>query len=277
MVEIITHDGRGHQDDFLATCVCIFKLNAPAYRLKILEEHLQSPNFWVLDQGRKFEPELHNFDHHQIEQEICAFTMVLDHFYKVDYREFMPQLKFIEIFDSYGPKKAAEFAGIKEENLEFIASPIYLSMIKAFSKIEGEIKDPFYSIMKEIGQDICLKIENTESLLNCLNLSRYFEFEEIKILDTTLCSPPEGFKHDALPTKLYCKKHKLEPEIILTIDSRQNGYRMVSVNTDSFKFVPNEKSYFTHNSGFLTGFSNYDDYRYILINSKGKHGNLLNQ
>jgi hypothetical protein len=264
MIKIISHDGKGHQDDFLATCVCIYKLNAPAYRIKVTEENLKSADDWVLDQGRKFEPEMHNFDHHQIEEEICAFTMVLDYFYGENYRDLMPQLRFIEIFDSYGPKKAAEFIEIKEENLDVIASPIYISIIRLFSKIEGEIKEPFYSIMLEIGRDICVKIEDTVNLLSCLKDSKYFEIFGIKVLDTTNCTPPDGYKHDSLPTKLYSKNNDLEPEVILTKDTRQNGYRMVSINTDSLKFLPNEKSYFTHNSGFLTGFLNYEDYKEIL-------------
>lgn len=265
MTKIITHDGRGHQDDFLATAVCIYKLNCAAFRQSFLKEDLEDENTWVLDQGRCFDENFHNFDHHQIEKEICAFTMVLDYFYKNDYRVLMPQLKFIEIFDSYGPKKAAEFLEIKEESLDCISSPIYLAMIKSFSRIQGEIKEPMYSIMKDIGKEICDQIENSTQLLEILEQSSFFEFNAIKILDTTKCNVGT-YKHDQLPTKIYSKLKKIEPEVILTIDNRQNGYRMVSINTDSLKFLPNEKSYFTHNSGFLTGFKNYEDYSYILLN-----------
>jgi len=72
--KILVHDGKAHQDDFLAACVCIYKLNAPAFREKFKEEDLKNPNCWVLDQGRSFDTTLNNFDHHQIKKEICAFT-----------------------------------------------------------------------------------------------------------------------------------------------------------------------------------------------------------
>lgn len=275
MTKIITHDGKGHQDDFLATCVCIHQLNAPAFRAKCLEEQLLDSDNWVLDQGNKFEPELHNFDHHQLKKEICSLTMVLDYFYGENYREYLPQLRFIEILDSYGSKKAAEFAQTKLENFETISSPIASSIIRIFSKIDGEIVDPFYSIMKEIGKDLCEKIEETQLLLMELENSKILIHENIKILDVSCCKVPKNCKHDILPTKLYCKKKNINPEVILSKDSRQNGFRMISINTDGLKFIPCEKSYYTHVSGVLTGFENYEDYKFILDHSKNVNSNNL--
>jgi hypothetical protein len=264
--KIITHDGKAHQDDFLGTCVCIFKLNAPAFRKKFTSEELSDPSCWILDQGRSFESELHNFDHHQLEEEICAFTMVLDHFYGKEYRKFLPQLKYVEIFDSYGPSAAAKFAEMPVDSIEIISSPVHTSMMRVFSKIDGEILNPIYSVMKEIGRDICEQIENVDLFFKILGDSRFFDYNGIKIFDVTQCEMPQGFKHDQLPTKMFCKTRGLEPQLILTKDSRQNGFRLVSINTNSIKFLQNELSYFTHNSGFLTNFFKYEDYRKIIDN-----------
>lgn len=266
MTKIITHDGKSHQDDFLATCVCIHKLNAPAFRCKVTEEHIKDPEIWVLDQGRSFNIELHNFDHHQIEEEICAFTMVLDYFYGKDYRTFLPQLRYVEIFDSYGSSAAAKFAGIPIESVDIVSSPIHLGIMRVFSKIDGEILDPLYSVMREIGKEICEQIENEELLFKILGDAKFFEYNGIKIFDTTKCVMPKNLKHDQLPTKIYCKFHDLQPQLILTKDSRQDGFRLISINTDDIKFVANSLSYFTHNSGFLTNFSIYQDYKKIIDN-----------
>lgn len=265
-MKIITHDGKAHQDDFLATCVCIHKLNAPAFRKKHTKEELQDSDCWVLDQGRDFNESLHNFDHHQIEQEICAFTMVLDYFYGKEYRQFLPQLRYVEIFDSYGPSEAAKFAGIPIDSVDIISSPIHLAMMRVFSRIEGEVIDPLYSVLKEIGKEICEQIENSELLFKILGDAKFFEYNNIKIFDTTKCCMPNNLKHDQLPTKIFCKYHCLNPQVILTKDSRQDGFRLVSINIDDIKFAPNTLSYFTHNSGFLTNFPKYEDYKKILDN-----------
>jgi len=265
MIKIIAHNGKAHQDDFLAACVCAYKLdNSELFRLSYTEEDLKDKDCWVLDQGRRFEPNLHNFDHHQIEQEICSFTMILDYFYANNYRQYMPQLRFLEIFDSYGPIKAAEFVSMPQENIDCVFSPLNFAMISLFSKIEGKVDGPMLVIMKEIGREICDQIENMDFMIGLLEKSNFFEYREIKILDVTKCTLPEGIKYDQLPTKIYSKINGLNPEVILTVDSRQEGFRMVSINTDSLRFKHNEMSYFTHNSGFLTGFKKYDDYRLIL-------------
>ena len=73
----------------------------------------------------------------------------------------------------------------------------------------------------------------------------------------------------------YCKDKKIEVDVVLTIDSRNlnGGYRMVSNNVDVIKFLPNEKSYFCHNSGFLIAFNDLDDYKQILVNHIEKSKN----
>jgi len=265
---IIVHDGRAHADDFLAACVCFYKLGLPVSRQSADSHMIEDPLYWVVDQGRSFEPELHNFDHHQLEEEICAFTMVLDYFYGKDYRIFMPNLRYIEIFDSYGPSKAADFAGIKQENLDLITSPIHTSLLKAFSKIQGIVNDSFLSIMHQMGKELCEQIESNKLLLDVLTKKAVvMEHGGIKILDTTKCVMPDGHTHDHLPTKAWSKINDYDPQIILTMDSRNKGcYRMVSINTNTVKFKPNEKCYFVHNSGFLVGFENYQDYIFILEN-----------
>lgn len=263
---IFVHDGKAHADDFLAACVCLFKLNQDLFRSKPTEKMFENLDFWILDQGNRFEPALHNFDHHHLKLEICSFTMVLDYFYGKNYRQYLPNLQFIEIYDSFGSTKAADFIGMKQNKLDLITSPIHSSILRSFSKINGIVKDPFISIMKLIGEEICEKIEKTETLLKVLEENCcFYEFEGIKILDTTKCKIPENrFTHDQLPTKIWCKNKKINPSVVLTLDSREkNAYRMVCTN-NSLLFKPNKFCSFTHSSGFLTSFNNYNDFKEIL-------------
>jgi hypothetical protein len=266
-MSIIVHNGKAHADDFLAACVCLFKLNKDLFRSNFSEKMLEDPDFWVLDQGARFEPELHNFDHHHLNQEICSFTMILDYFYGSNYREYLPNLKFIEIYDSFGSKKASEFAGMNQNKLELLTSPIQSSILKAFSKINGIVEEPFLSIMKLIGSEICENIEKMEILLKILDQNcNFYEFEGIEIMDTTKCVIPDNYTYDQLPTKVWCKNKKISPTIILTVDSRdKKSYRMVCTN-NSLVFKTNKFSSFTHASGFLTSFKNYDDFKEILKN-----------
>lgn len=265
-MKIIVHGGRAHEDDFLAACVCLHKLGLPLHRTEATEEMLADPECWVLDQGMRWEPELHNFDHHQMEREVCALTLVLDHFYGGDYRELVPGLRFIEIQDSYGASKAAEFAGIPRDSLKVVSSPIRSAMLKSFSRLDGRVGAQMTDVMSIIGAEVCRDIEEARELFEVLT-SHYniFERSGIKVLDTTRCVLPEGCGHDRLPTKAWCRSKGVEVGVILTKDTRkEGGYRMVSVNTDDIRFLPNDKAYFTHVSGFLTGFGEYVDHEVIL-------------
>lgn len=265
-MKIVVHDGRAHADEFLAACVCHHRLNLPVTREAFKEEMLSDPECWVLDQGRRHEPALHNFDHHHLEQEICSFTMVLDYFYGREYRDYMPNLRFIEIMDSYGPSRAAQFAGTTQESLEITTSVIHSSLLKAFSEINGPVLSPFIDIMRMMGGEICRQIEDSKKLFDALSDNHLMlDISGIKVLDTTRCEPPSGYNHDQLPTKTWCKARGLEPLVILTKDTRTKGaFRLVSINTDSVRFMENPKSHFTHASGFLTSFMNYGDHVEIL-------------
>jgi hypothetical protein len=266
---IIVHDGKAHHDDFLAACVLIHKTNQRALRLKATEEHLNDPEYWVVDQGLQFDQALHNFDHHHIDEKICGFTMVLDYFYGKEYRNFYPELKLVEIHDSFGPIEAAKTFNITEGKVNNIFSnPICSAMLSIFSKIEGEINDPMYSIMKDIGKIICENIENHKTYMEIIkNGVQIYSFDDVKIMDVTCCEVTEGFKFENLPTKKYCKDNNIEIDVVLTKDSRnKKGYRMISNNTDKIKFLPNNLASFCHNSGFLISFDYFADYKQILLN-----------
>lgn len=272
---IFVHDGRAHTDDFLAACVCRHKTGLPVFRRVVGSEILDDPTCWVLDQGRRFEPELHNFDHHQIEEEICSLTMVLDHLYGPSYRVSWPALRYLEIFDSYGPKNACSFAKVPEGSLEIVQNPICFATLSAFSHIEGEVPEFFLSFMNMVGESICSRIESESELFESLDAShKIFSHKGVKVLDISRCVPPKGFSHDQFPTKIWSKARDLEPHVILTVDMRGGGYRMVSVNTNSFRFKPNPHAYFTHNSGMLTAFESYEHRFEILESSlESRNGN----
>jgi hypothetical protein len=83
MVEInyaVTHSGPAHRDDVLSVALALsLEGNIPVYRRNPTPEELDSPNVLILDTGERHEPELNNFDHHQLEDEDnpsvpCRFT-----------------------------------------------------------------------------------------------------------------------------------------------------------------------------------------------------------
>ena len=259
--KIVTHRGRAHVDDFLASCVCLHKTGLPLYRDDVTAEMLDDPSCWVLDQGLRLEPDLLNFDHHHVAERVCSLTLLLDHFYGPSYREHIPQLSYIEIHDSVGASKAGKFAGLSYEGLEIASSLVQNLLLSSFSRIEGLVDGPMRVIMVLMGMELCERIEGISSDMDDLERNaRIIEFSGIKVLDVAGC---ETKSPDRLPTKTWCKSKGLNPDAILNRDARVGAYRLISTSA-SVSFPQNEICEYTHPSGFLTVFRDIGDWGPIL-------------
>ena len=65
---IITHPGSAHFDDVTAVSLILATYPNAQFTIERREpttDELENPDVWVVDVGDKFEPEKHNFDHHQ--------------------------------------------------------------------------------------------------------------------------------------------------------------------------------------------------------------------
>ena len=82
----IIHPGQAHNDDVLAAAFAQILQDdedyLPLHRREPTEEELNNPNVLVLDVGMRHEPELSNYDHHQLPDDHdpeCALSLLLKH------------------------------------------------------------------------------------------------------------------------------------------------------------------------------------------------------
>ena len=80
--KIVTHAGTFHADELCALALLHTMFpDAPVERTYTpSEEDFQDPEVWVLDIGRRYEPELNNFDHHHDAELPATNMLVLRHF-----------------------------------------------------------------------------------------------------------------------------------------------------------------------------------------------------
>lgn len=256
---IVVHRGRAHTDDFLASCVCLHKTGLPLFRADADDSMLDDPSCWVLDQGMRHQPELLNFDHHQTDDEVCSLTMVLDHLYGPSYRDRIPQLRYIEIYDSHGSFKAAAFAGAPAEALEVASSLVQRFVLAAFSAIEGEVAGDFRSVMLRVGSELCGSIEGIPVAMESLDLhAKMVQALGLSVLDVTEC---RGYD---LPTKDWCRSKGLFPAAVLARDPRTPGsLRLVAIDRSSVSFGEDPSCSFVHPSGFMAVFPESEDWRAV--------------
>lgn len=157
---IVTHPGRAHRDEFMACCLLIAAGEADRIeRRDCDDEDLNDPNVIVLDQGGRHEPELMNFDHHQLPRDAaptCSITLILEHLLiEVDQaRQIWGWLEFSELLDSKGPSAAAEKLGSNPDALFAAISPVETTVLRWFQECwyvsEGQ---SFWGLMHRIGSE----------------------------------------------------------------------------------------------------------------------------
>jgi hypothetical protein len=155
MKSIFTHPGRGHKDDFLACCIALASSGQYLPYIHRTEdipsEAFEDPDAWIIDIGGRHEPDLNNFDHHQLPKEhdaCCALTLVLKKLGLYDEALLaLPWLRSLEILDSKGPMAVSKFLE-REQNpdmvtaiVEVLREKVGTGLVSAAQKSEENIDD----------------------------------------------------------------------------------------------------------------------------------------
>ena len=115
MKYLITHPGSKHLDDTLTIALVLSQFpSLPVFFRNPTEEELNDPEIIVADVGRRYEPKLMNFDHHQLNRSTCAAALYMEHLgllHKA--HEIWPWFEHLEICDSRGPVAASNRFGFK--------------------------------------------------------------------------------------------------------------------------------------------------------------------
>lgn len=127
MSRIVVHPGGAHLDDLLAVAL-VLALDPEVDRIERrlpTEEELADPACWVLDQGRRMEPELRNFDHHQFADGVpdCTFSLIAEHHGLNPWLSECLWYEPARLLDSLGAYRAAERLGCDPRMVGAIYTP----------------------------------------------------------------------------------------------------------------------------------------------------------
>jgi len=135
---IITHPGGAHRDDFMAACIALAHApdDVPIFREEPTAALLDDPYCLVLDVGERHEPELLNFDHHQLARDAepaCALSMLVDFLGLTAAFETLAPYKTTIVMDSKGPMAVAKSLGLEKLPPELL-SPIEGALLDVFGE-----------------------------------------------------------------------------------------------------------------------------------------------
>lgn len=262
---ILTHPGGAHADEFLACSVLLTVHPAPIVRREPTSDDLTRAAVCVVDVGHRHDPDLNNFDHHQLPKDhppTCALSLVLQHLVLYDdARRFCDWLETAEWFDTRGPVHTAKWLGITTDALNRLNSPVQAALLRRFALTARlDAGDPLWEMMRVIGADILDYIKSLRTRLDFL--ARHAEFWSLELagrpaqvlfLPRTEPLPEEpGFGLDR-----FIQSRGLGDEVIALVspDRRGPGYgleryrdnpRLDFTRLDGYPGV-----HFTHARGFV--------------------------
>ena len=262
---IITHPGGAHKDDFLACSVLLSNHPVSIFRRDPTEQELENPEVAVVDIGHQHDPELNNFDHHQLPRDhepTCALSLVLQklEIYE-DTKEFCSWLETTEWFDCRGPHDTAEWLGVDREAMAKLNSPLDVTMFQAFAKQkEHHPGEPVWEVMKMMGTDLVQYVTGLRGRIN--QVAKIEEFwdlgqgeDMIKVAFVPRTEPEVEEASGGLAWRI--KELGLEEEVVAMVypDSRGGGYGMRryddNLALDFSQLSEQPDVHFTHNRGFI--------------------------
>jgi len=262
---IITHPGGAHKDDFLACSVLLSNHPVSIFRRDPTEQELEDPEVAVVDIGHQHDPDLNNFDHHQLPRDhepTCALSLVLQKFeiYE-DTKEFCSWLETTEWFDCRGPHDTAEWLGVDREAMAKLNSPLDVTMFQAFAKQkEHHPGEPVWEVMKMMGTDLVQYVIGLRGRIN--QVAKIEEFWDLgqgedmfKVAFVPRTEPEVEEASGGLAWRI--KELGLEEEVVAMVypDSRGGGYGMRryddNLALDFSQLSEQPDVHFTHNRGFI--------------------------
>lgn len=185
---IVTHKGAAHRDDFLSVCIALYVYGLmPVFRRDATEEELNDKDVIVLDTGERHQPELMNFDHHQLPRDAapeCALSLFVRFLGLEEAFNLKSWYRLTTILDSKGPMVAAKELGLAKLPIELL-SPVEGALLGLFGKAET-LSQMDCEAMQLIGQQL---VENAkEDLATYSRIREIVKVESVDGLKAFICS-----------------------------------------------------------------------------------------
>jgi len=240
---IITHPGSAHFDEVAA--ISLILAMHPDTQFKIerrepLPEELDDSSVWVVDVGDRFEPEKHNFDHHQSLDHPASFVMVAEHLGLLNTLSVLPWWDFKDNVDRIGPIQASEI---------FHAGDDLVNR----NPVEDWLTDRFASepqasllLLKSLGSHIIKNARSLKKQIDFWKGSRRLVIQGVKVAI--------GETRESFGLEEFRRLEKDPPDIIISLDRRGEGWRLYRYDgapVDFSLIAGCPEVEFAHLNGFL--------------------------
>lgn len=272
---IITHGGKAHRDEFLACCLAFAYKGVPVDTIRtnaVEQPYMDNPEILVLDIGGDYNPELNNYDHHQLEKAECALSLFVKECAKRGASSELGTQAFknlqtskwfayTKLVDSKGLVYACNNLGIGIPVMETM-SPIELAMLDMFQQFEViHANSQLAMMMLKIGYAIVdREVKRIQSIDNMCKTAKQISIEGV---DGVIYNTGDVQEHISV-------RYERFPEIAFAVfhSNRGDGWTLYRYDDDErvdFSVLSEEEDItFAHIGGFIASTETRCDYHRLV-------------
>ncbi len=250
---VVTHGGKSHRDDFLASAIALALGASRIKRRDPTVEELKDPTVLVLDVGGQHDESLSNFDHHHLDRSApptCALSLYLRALgLEVSFRR-LGWLDATELLDSKGPMAYGRAMGLSSENVFKSFSPVEAAMFAAFSErlVVREERDTLGSMMRLIGERLLHEAMQLDQAIDRLRaVTTLVDVAGVAVMVTQ--------SKDTMGSREFRKEFAPQVAVAVSWDDRGEGWTLFRYDDDprvDFSLlVGNANMAFIHAGGFI--------------------------
>jgi hypothetical protein len=201
-------------------------------RETVTPEELDDPGVVVFDTGRRHEPDLNNFDHHQFDESAppsCALSLYLQHlgYYKLA-RAVWPWLEFREILDTCGVQGIIGRYGLAsaKDAVPFF-SPVEKAILDMLSHAVRITPDNFlHMLLRRIGETMLSELERYTEQMELLG--QHTSTFTTATGSVVMQVDPEFLGVTSHTVEAFCQLHHPEVDIICLAEKAHQGWTIVA-------------------------------------------------
>jgi hypothetical protein len=240
---IVTHTGSAHFDEVTAISLILATHPETAFRTerRLPEQaELDDHNVWVVDTGRRLEPERLNFDHHQNSNLAASFVLVAGHLGLAETLSIMPWWHFKDSVDRIGARRSSAIFGAGDDLVN--RNPMEEWLVDRFAS-DPESTLP---LLRTFGLHL---IEDAR------DLKKQIEFwKSSRRLVIAGVAAAVGETRETAGLEEFRRVDERPPDIIISLDSSGEGWRLFRYEgapVDFSRISDRPEIAFAHNSGFM--------------------------
>lgn len=241
--KIITHPGSAHFDDVTAVSLLLAVYENTDFRIERREpmpEELEDPDTWVIDIGNRYEPENHNFDHHQSLECPASFVLVAEYLGMKDKLSIMPWWDFKDEVDRYGSRNTSTKFNAGDDLINRNPVEDWLTVCFA-SDVEKAVP-----LLKSYGNYLIQEADNLKKQIDVLKSGTRIDiFGVPAIISET---------RETIGMEEFRRLDDNPPDIVISMDRRDDGWRIFRYDgtpVDLTLIADDVRVSFAHKSGFL--------------------------